>query len=227
MSKKSKRFKQAAALIEVGKHYSVIEAVDLIKKMPPTKFDQSVELHLKLGVDTKQANQQVRGSVVLPSGLGKTKRIAIFCGDDKAKEAKATGASVVGGEDLIKTIGQTGQCDFDVAVATPDMMKKMAPIAKILGQKGLMPNPKTETISNDVGKVVKALNSGKINFKVDEAGNIHQMVGKVSFAPDKLQANIEALLQAVKKAKPAGAKGTYMQNAVLTSTMGPAVHVAV
>src|SRR3989338_5369286 len=202
MSKKSKRFKQAASVIEVGKHYGVKEAVELIKTMPPTKFDQSVELHLKLGVDTKQANQQVRGSVVLPSGLGKTKRIAVFCGDDKAKEAKDAGATLVGGEDLIKTIAQTGQCDFDVAVATPDMMKKMAPIAKILGQKGLMPNPKTETISNDVGKVVK-----------------------VSLAPDKLQANIEALLQAVKKAKPAGAKGTYMQNAVLTSTMGQAVHV--
>src|SRR3989338_7380096 len=126
MSNKRKRIKQATALLEEGKNYRTKEAVDLIKKIPPTKFNQSVELHLKLGVETKQANQQVRGSVVLPSGLGKTKRIAVFCGDDKAKEAKAAGASVVGGEDLIKTIGQTGQCDFDVAVATPDMMKKMA-----------------------------------------------------------------------------------------------------
>lgn len=227
MSNKSKRFKQATSLIEEGKSYNVKEAVDLIKKMPPTKFDQSVELHLKLGVDTKQANQQVRGSVVLPSGLGKTKRIAVFCGDDKAKEAKAAGATLVGGEELIKTISQTGRCDFDVAVATPDMMKKMAPIAKILGQKGLMPNPKTETITPDVGKVVKALNSGKINFKVDEAGNIHQMVGKVSFTSEQLQSNVEALIQVIRKSKPVGAKGTYIQNVVLTTTMGPAVHLQV
>lgn len=227
MSNKSKRYQAGHKLVESGKHYNVSEAVELLKQMPQPKFDQSVELHIRLGVDIKQANQQVRGSVTLPHGLGKTKRVAVFCGEDKEKEAKEAGASLVGGEELIKTIGQTSKCNFDVAVATPDMMKKMAPIAKILGQKGLMPNPKTETITVDVGKVVKALNSGKINFKIDESGNIHQMVGKLSFTTDKLQENIEAVLHAVKKAKPTGVKSTYLKNIVLTSSMGPAISLAV
>ncbi len=226
MSKKSKRLKQASAQVEVGKRYAIKDAVALLKTMPVTKFDQSVELHFKLGVDIKQANQQVRGSVILPSGLGKSKRIAVFCAEAKEKEAKDAGATLTGGEELIKTIATTGKCDFEVAVATPDMMKKMAPIAKILGQKGLMPNPKTETITNDIGKVVKELNSGKINFKIDDTGNLHQMVGKLSFSEDQLTANMQALINAVTKAKPTGIKGTYIRNIVLTSTMGPAIKVA-
>lgn len=227
MFNKSKRLKQATSQIEVGKRYEVKEAVGLLKKLPVTKFDQSVELHFKLGVDIKQANQQVRGSVTLPSGLGKNKRIAVFCSEAKEQEALKAGATVVGGEELIKTIGQTGKCDFEVAVATPEMMKKMAPIAKILGQKGLMPNPKTDTITSDVGRVVKELNSGKINFKIDDTGNIHQMVGKLSFSADQLQTNVETLIQAVQKARPTGIKGIYIRNLILTSTMGPAIKIAI
>ncbi len=227
MSQSGKRYSVARSQVEPGKRYSIKEAIELLKQMPQPKFDQSVEMHFKLGVDTKQANQQVRGSVTLPHGLGKLKRVAVFCEETKTKEAKAAGAILVGGEELIKKIATTGKCDFDVAVATPEMMKKLASVAKILGQKGLMPNPKTETISPEVGKVVQALNSGKINFKVDESGNIHQMVGKLSFDAAKLQENAEALMQAIRRAKPTGVKGTYLRNVVLTTTMGPAVPLAV
>ncbi|MFA4936879.1 MAG: 50S ribosomal protein L1 [Patescibacteria group bacterium] len=227
MSKSGKRYTAARSKIEPGKRYNIKEAVELLKQMPATKFDQSVEIHFKLGVDTKQANQQVRGFTTLPHGLGKLKKVAVFCEEANEKEAKAAGATIVGGDELIKIIATTGKCDFDVAVATPGMMKKMAPIAKILGQKGLMPNPKTETITPDVGKVVQALNSGKISFKVDESGNVHQMIGKMSFDAIKLQENAENLLQAIRKAKPTGVKGTYLKNAVLTCSMGPAIPLVI
>ncbi len=223
MSKAGKKYQAARAQVEAGKRYTIVEAIELLKQMPQPKFDQSVELHLRLGVDMTQANQQVRGSVFLPNGIGKIKKIAVFCGEDKIKEAKEAGAVLVGSEELIKQIGQTGKCDFEVAIATPEMMKKMAPIAKILGQKGLMPNPKTETITNDVGKTIKEMNSGKINYRVDDSGNIHQLVGKLSFDTLKLQQNIEVLLETIKRVKPSGVKGTYIKNVVLTTTMGPGV----
>ncbi len=227
MSQRSKRYKAAKAALTPGKSYQPDEAVALIKAQPATKFDASVEVHLHLGVDVKQANQQVRGSVVLPHGVGKTKRIAVFCGEDKAKAATAAGAVLVGGEELIKEIQTTGKCDFDVAVASPEMMKHLAPIAKILGQKGLMPNPKTETITPDVAKAVENLNKGKISFKADDTGNVHQMIGKLSFEAPKLLENFTTLLEGVKRVKPSGAKGTYLMSATLTTTMGPAVRVNV
>lgn len=223
MSNRSKRYRESKKLVEVGKAYDIAEAIGLIKQMPPAKFDASVELHLRLGIDIKQANQQVRGSVVLPHGTGKKRRIAVFCGEDKQKAAKAAGATIVGGEELIKEIQTTGKCDFDIAIASPDMMKLLAPIAKILGQKGLMPNPKTETIAPDVAKAVEALGKGKVSFKADDTGNLHQMVGKLSFEPQKLQENVAAFIDAVKRARPAGAKGSFIMSAVLTTSMGPAV----
>ncbi len=227
MSQRSKRYKAAKAAVTPGKAYEPKEAVDIIKAEPAAKFDASVEVHLHLGVDVKQANQQVRGSVVLPNGIGKTKRVAVFCAEDKQKAAKAAGATLVGGEELIKEIQTTGKCDFDVAVATPDMMKLLAPIAKILGQKGLMPNPKTETITPDVAKAVENLNKGKVSFKADDTGNVHQMIGKLSFEAAKLLENLTTFIEAVKRAKPSGAKGTYVMSATLTTTMGPAVKVHV
>jgi large subunit ribosomal protein L1 len=225
MSQRSKRYKAARAMVTAGKAYEAVEAVALLKSQPPLKFDASVEVHLRLGIDIKQANQQVRGSVVLPHGVGKTKKIAVFCGDDKAKAAKAAGAFVVGAEDLIKEIQTTGKCDFEVAVATPEMMKLLAPIAKILGQKGLMPNPKTETITPDVAKAVENLNKGKVSFKADDTGNVHQMIGKLSFESTKLQENLSTFIDAIKRVRPAGAKGSYIMSATLTTSMGPAVRI--
>lgn len=225
MGNRSKRYQAGKKLVEAGKTYEVGEAIALIKQMPGTKFDSSVELHLRLGIDVKQANQQVRGSMILPHGVGKLKRIAVFCNEEKQKLAKAAGAAVVGGEELMKEIQTTGKCDFDVAVATPDMMKLLAPIAKILGQKGLMPNPKTETITPDVAKAVENLNKGKVSFKADDTGNVHQMVGKLSFEPAKLQENAAAFMDAVRRARPAGAKGSFIMTATLATSMGPGVRL--
>jgi large subunit ribosomal protein L1 len=227
MSQRSKRYKAARAMVTAGKAYDAAEAIALLKSQPALKFDASVELHLRLGVDVKQANQQVRGSVVLPHGVGKTKKIAVFCGDDKIKAALAAGAFVAGNEDLIKGIQTTGKCDFEIAVATPEMMKLLAPIAKILGQKGLMPNPKTETITSDVVKAVENLNKGKVSFKADDTGNVHQMVGKLSFEPTKLQENLLAFTETIKRVRPAGAKGSYIMSATLTTSMGPAVRIKI
>lgn len=224
-SKRGKRYSAANQLIDKNKVYSLKEAVELLKSMPAIKFDPAVEVHFKLGVDVKQANQQVRGSAVLLNGLGKQKRVAVFCSEDKVKDAKAAGAVLAGGEELIKEIQTTGRCDFDIAVASPDMMRLMAPIAKILGQKGLMPNPKTETITPDVAKAVTELSKGKVNFKLDSTGNLHQMVGRLSFETDKLVDNINTLLEAVKKAKPAAAKGTYIQSFTICTSMGPGIPV--
>lgn len=225
MPTRSKRYKAAIKLIEPGKLYSVSDAVKLIKQMPANKFDVAVEFHANLGIDVKQANQLVRGSVVLPHGSGKSIRIAVFCNDEKAKEAKAAGAVVVGGEELIKEIQSSQKCNFDVALATPDMMKLMAPIAKILGQKGLMPNPKTETITPNVGDAVQKLVKGKVSYKADDTGNVHMAVGKLSFDEVKLSENVNALLESLKKVRPAAAKGTYFKNVALATSMGPAVRI--
>lgn len=223
MSKRSKRYQAAQKLVEPGKSYTISEAVKLIKQMPANKFDAAVEMHAKLGIDVKQANQLVRGSVSLPHGTGKKIRVAVFCGDDKVKEAKAAGATLVGGEELIKDIQSTQKCDFDVAVASPDMMKHLAPIAKILGQQGLMPNPKTDTISANIGETVQKLLAGKVSYKADDTGNVHMAVGRLSFEDDKLVTNINAFVESLKKARPAAAKGTYFKSVALASSMGPAV----
>ncbi|HAO81352.1 MAG: 50S ribosomal protein L1 [Parcubacteria group bacterium GW2011_GWD2_43_10] len=227
MSLRSKRYKEAAKLVEPGKLYSIEDGVKLLKQMPVTKFDSAIELHARLGIDVKQANQLVRGSVNLPHGAGKKIRIAVFCSDDKTKEAKAAGAQVVGGEELIKDIQSTKKCDFDIAIATPEMMKLLAPIAKILGQKGLMPNPKTETITPHAGEAVKKLIAGKVGFKADDTGNVHMAVGRLSFEESKLTDNIKAFVDVLKRTRPAAAKGTYFRSVTLTSSMGPAIRVNV
>jgi large subunit ribosomal protein L1 len=224
---RSKRYQEATKLIESGKLYSVTEAVKLLQQMPSMKFDSTVELHANLGVDIKQANQQVRGSINLPHGSGKKIRIAVFCSEEKVKPAKEAGASVVGGEELIKEIQSTKKCNFDVALATPDMMKLLAPIAKILGQKGLMPNPKTETITPNVAEAVCKLIAGKVSFKADDTGNVHLSVGKLSFEESKLGENIKAVVEAIKRARPAAAKGTYFRSVSLTSSMSPAIKINV
>lgn len=227
MKIRSKRYQASAKLLEPGKLYSITEAVKILKQMPASKFDAAVELHANLGVDVKQANQQVRGSVSLPHGTGKKLRVAVFCGDDKVKEAKEAGASIVGGDELIKDIQASKKCDFDIAIATPEMMKLLAPVAKILGQKGLMPNPKTETITPHIGEAVKKLMAGKVGFKADDTGNVHLGLGRLSFEETNLVENIMAAVEALKRVRPAAAKGTYFKSVTLATSMSPAVRVNV
>ncbi|MEA1937447.1 MAG: 50S ribosomal protein L1 [Patescibacteria group bacterium] len=223
--KRSKRYKSVKEKIDKNKIYSVNEAVEFLVENAKTKFDESVEVHLRTNIDPKQADQLIRGSVVLPYGTGKEKKIAVFAEGDKAMEAKEADADLIGGEELIEKIKQKKEIDFDVSVATPDMMRKLASIAKILGPKGLMPSPKTGTVTIDIKKTVEQLKKGKINFKNDDSGNVHQLVGKVSFGKDKLKENITAHIQAIKDAKPSGAKGDFIKNIVVTSTMGVGIKV--
>lgn len=227
MRERSKRYKAFKTLIDFSKHYAIEEAIDLVKKTDNTKFDASVEVHLRLGIDPKKADQLVRGSVSLPHGTGKKKIIAVFAEGKDQELAKKAGAEIVGSDELIKDIKTSGKCNFEIAIATPEMMKKLGQIAKILGPKGLMPNPKNETIAKDVGKTVKELSGGKVTFRNDDSGNIHQMLGKASFATKKLLENFNVFLEAVRRAKPAAAKGVYIQNVSLSSTMGPGIKVNV
>ncbi|EKD78261.1 MAG: 50S ribosomal protein L1 [uncultured bacterium] len=222
MSTPSKRYRAAAVKITTAKQYTVEEAVAIVKEAP-TKFDASVELHARLGIDPKKSEQSIRGSVQLPHGTGRTKRVIAFVGANHEADAKAAGADIIGTAEVIQQIKTTGKIDFDVAVATPDMMKQLAPVARILGQKGLMPNPKTETVGPDVKKMVTALKQGKVNFKNDVTGNIHLAIGKVSFPADHIVANAQAVIEAIRKAKPATAKGTYIRSLTLATTMGPGV----
>lgn len=226
MSIHSKRFRETQKLIDRTKRYTVQEAVDLAKKTSTVKFDAGVELHLKLGIDPSKADQVVRGSVSLPHGTGKAKRVAVFAEGKDADAAKKAGAAVVGGEEFIKEIKTKGVLDFDIAVAHPSMMKHLGQIAKILGPKGLMPNPKSETVTPDVVKAVKELQGGKVAFRNDETGNVHQLVGRASFDAKQLEENTQAFLDAVKRAKPTGAKGIFLLSATLTTTMGPAIPLA-
>ncbi len=223
--KRSKRYKSVKEKIDKNKIYSVDEAVEFLVENTKTKFDESAEVHLRTNIDPKQADQLIRGSVVLPHGIGKEKKIAVFAEGDKAAEAKEAGADLIGGEDLIEKIKQKKEIDFDISVATPDMMRKLASIAKILGPKGLMPSPKTDTVTMDIKKTVEQLKKGKINFKNDDSGNVHQLVGKVSFGKDKLKENITAYVQAIRDARPTGAKGEFIKNVVVTSTMGVGIKV--
>lgn len=224
--KHSKRFNELKKLINPKKTYLPEEALELVKKTATVKFDSGIEVHIRLGIDPKKGDQQVRGSVVLPNGTGKTKKIAAFVSADKVKEAKTAGADIIGDEEFIAKIKQTGKCDFDVAIATPDMMKKLALIAKILGPKGLMPSPKDGTVTEDIKGAIEDLKKGKASFKNDDSGNLHILIGKTSFDGKKLAENFETLLEAVKKAKPAGSKGVYIKNISLASSMGPSVKVA-
>jgi len=207
--------------------YSIEEAVALVKKMSNVKFDATVEMHLRLGINPKKSDQQIRTTVVLPHGTGKTKRIAAFVSPDNEAAAKAAGADLVLGEEEIKKIKDTGKIDFDVAVATPDMMPKLASAARILGPRGLMPTPKTDTVGKDLDKMIGDLKKGKAAFRNDDTGNIHQAVGKVSFSDEQLKENVEMFIDTIKKIKPVSSKGTYIRGAFLTSTMGPSIKISV
>ncbi len=216
---------KASALVDKNKVYSLDEAVKLVKETSGVKFDAGVEVHANLGIDPKKGEQQIRATVVMPHGTGKTKKVAAFVSAEKEKEAKDAGADFVYGEEDIKRIKDTGKIEFEVAVTTPDMMPKLAAVAKVLGPKGLMPNPKTETVGPNVKKMIEELKKGKVTFKNDDTANIHQIIGKVSFSETQLKENLSAFLEALKKAKPTTSKGTYIKNLVLCSTMGPAIRI--
>ncbi len=222
----SKRMTDLATKVDKNKVYSIDEAIKLVRETSGVKFDASVEVHAHLGIDPKKGEQQIRATVVMPHGTGKTKTVAAFVTPEKKKEAKEAGADFIYDEEDIKKIKDTGKIEFEVAVTTPDMMPKLAQVAKVLGPKGLMPNPKTETVGPNIKKLIEELKKGKVTYKNDDTSNIHQAIGKVSFGEDKLKENFSAFLESLKKAKPATAKGTYIQNLVICSTMGPAIRVA-
>jgi len=224
---RSKRYQELKKHIDPKQQYGLSEALKLMKETANTKFDGSVEVHMNLGIDVKHSDQQIRTTVVMPHSIGKMKKIAAFVSTDKVKEAKDAGADLAGSDELIDEVMRTGKIDFEIAVATPDMMPKLAKIAKLLGPKGLMPNPKTDTVGANVTKMIEELKRGKVTIKSDATGNVHQMIGKTSLENEKLTENFMTLLTTVRKSKPAKSKGTYIKNVVVTSTMGPAVRVDV
>ena len=226
MAKHGKKYLEVSKLIENDKSYDPEEALELLKKTGTAKFDETVEVAFRLGVDPKHADQQLRGAVTLPNGTGKTKRVLVFAKGEKIKEAEAAGADHVGSEELVQKI-QGGWFDFDVAVATPDMMGVVGRLGKILGPKGLMPNPKVGTVTLDVAQAVQEIKAGKIEYRTDKAGNVHLPVGKLSFDADKLVDNYFTLLDTIVKAKPAASKGQYIRNITLSTTMGPGIKVNV
>ena len=223
--KRGKKYQEAEKLIEKGKLYEAKEALDLLQKMPKANFDETVELHVKLGVDSKHAEQQVRGTVVLPNGTGKTLKVLVFAKGDKAKEAEEAGADFVGAEELIPKIEKENWFDYDVIVATPNMMGVVGRLGKILGPKGLMPNPKSGTVTMDVAKAIQEIKSGKVEYRLDKTNIIHLGFGKVSFGADKLEENYKTVIDAIIKAKPAAAKGQYIKSVAIAKTMGPSVYV--
>ncbi len=224
MAKHGKRYREAASLLQESHRYPLPEAIELVPRVNITRFDATVDLHLRLGVDPRHADQLVRGTVVLPHGTGKVTRVIVFAQGEKAQEALRAGADEVGGEDLVKKI-DAGWFEFDVAVATPDMMGMVGRLGKKLGPRGLMPNPKSGTVTFDIERAVGEVKSGRVEFKVDRAGIVHVSVGRVSFAPDQLQANVATVVDAINRAKPSGAKGTYLRTLTIAPTMGPGVHV--
>lgn len=226
MAKKSKKLQDALKKVDTTKTYSLAEAVALAKDTNIAKFDATVEVAYRLNVDPKKADQQIRGAVVLPNGTGKTQSVLVFAKGEKAKEAEAAGADYVGDADMVQKI-QQGWFDFDVVVATPDMMAEVGKLGRVLGPKGLMPNPKTGTVTMDVTKAIEEVKAGKVTYRVDKAGNIHVPIGKVSFEDDKLIENFKTIHEVMLKAKPAATKGTYMKNLVVTTTFGPGVKVDV
>jgi large subunit ribosomal protein L1 len=224
MAKHGRRYLEAASLVERERRYEIGEAAELLPKLSISKFDGTIEAHLRLGVDPRHADQLVRGTVVLPHGTGKTSRVVVFAQGEKAQEALRAGADEVGGEDLMKKI-DAGWFDFDVAIAAPDMMGIVGRLGKKLGPRGLMPNPKSGTVTFDIERAVGEIKSGRIEFKVDRAGIVHAPVGRASFTPEQLAANVATLVDAIHRAKPSGAKGTYMRTLTLAPTMGPGVRV--
>jgi large subunit ribosomal protein L1 len=222
---RGKKYQESAKLIDTAKLYDVNEALDLVQKTAKAKFDESVEVHARLGVDPRHADQQVRGVVVLPHGTGKTLRVLVFAKGDKAKEAEVAGADFIGAEELVAKIQGENWFDYDVVVATPDMMGVVGRLGKVLGPKGLMPNPKSGTVTFDLERAIKEIKAGKVEYRVDKTAIIHVGIGKASFGTEKLADNFKTLMEAVVKAKPSAAKGTYLKSVVVTSTMGPAVKV--
>ena len=223
--KHGKKYVDSAKLIDRAKLYDTTEALELCVKTGSAKFDESVEVHVKLGVDSRHADQQVRGAIVLPNGTGKSVRVVAICKGDNEKAAQAAGAEYVGAEELVQKIQNEGGVDFDVLITTPDMMGLVGRLGKVLGPRGLMPNPKAGTVTPDIGKAVTEAKAGKIEYRLDKTNIIHCVIGKVSFGAEKLQANFDALLEAIIKAKPAAAKGQYIKSCVVASTMGPGVKI--
>ncbi len=223
--KLAKRVKGNNGLVDKKKVYSLEEAIELAKKTANVKFDASIEVHVRTGIDPKKTDQLIRGTVSLPAGTGKTKKVAAFVSEAKEKQAKDAGAYLVGGEELIKQIKETEKTDFEVAVAEPSMMPKLAGIAKILGTRGLMPNPKTGTVGENISQIIAEIAGGKVSFKNDDTANIHQMIGKASFENQKLLENLKAFISAVESVKPSGAKGQYIQSITINSTMGPGIKI--
>ena len=224
--RRGKRYTESASQVERLKLYESAEAFDLVVKTAKAKFDETVEIHVKLGVDSRHADQQVRGAIVLPNGTGKTMRVLVFAKGDKVAEAEAAGAEFVGGDELVTKIQTENFFDFDVVIATPDMMGVVGKLGKVLGPKGLMPNPKAGTVTMDVAKAVEESKAGKVEYRLDKTNIIHCPLGKVSFGPEKLIENYDALMGAIVKAKPAAAKGQYIRSCVIASTMGPGVKVS-
>lgn len=225
MAKKGKKYLEMKKAIDRNKLYDPKEAIELLKKISHANFDQTVEVAVRLGVDPRHADQQVRGTVILPHGTGKTKRVLVFAKGEKAKEAQEAGADYVGAEELIEDI-QKGWLEFDVAVATPDMMGAVGKLGRILGPKGLMPNPKAGTVTPEPGKAVQEIKAGKVEFRVDKAGIVHSAIGKLSFPAENLLENFYTLMDALQKAKPASAKGVYMRSVVLSSTFSPGIKIS-
>ena len=223
--KHGKKYVASAQLVDTTKQYDIAEAMDLTVKTKIAKFDETVEAHIRLGVDSRHADQQVRGAVVLPNGTGKTVRTLVFCKEDKAQAALDAGADFVGAEDMVAKIQNENWMDFDVVIASPDMMGLVGRLGKVLGPRGLMPNPKAGTVTPDVARAVTEAKAGKIEYRLDKQNIIHCPIGKVSFGPEKLQENFETLLNAVAKAKPAAAKGQYIKSCVVATTMGPGIKV--
>ena len=225
MAKKGKRYQEIAKLVDKNRLYEPEEAFDLTKQTAKAKFDETIELHVKLGVDSRHADQQVRGAVVLPHGTGKTVRTLVFAKGDKIKEAETAGADFIGGEEMVQKIQTENWFGFDVMVATPDMMGVVGRIGRILGPKGLMPNPKSGTVTMDIAKAVSDIKAGKVEYRVDKTAIVHCPIGKASFDQEKLRENLATLMDAINKAKPSAAKGTYVRSVYLSSTMGPGIKV--
>ncbi len=224
--KRGKLYLESEKLIDKTKKYDAKEAIEVFTKMPKRKFDETIELHVKLGVDSKQADQQVRGTVVLPNGTGKTQKVLVFAKGDKAKEAEAAGADYVGAEELVPKIEKENWFDYDVIVATPDMMGVIGRLGRVLGPKGLMPNPKSGTVTMDVTKAINEIKSGKVEYRLDKSNIIHLGFGKISFGSDKLFENYETVMEAIIKAKPAAAKGQYVKSIAISTTMGPSIYIS-
>src|SRR5438046_1123615 len=225
MAQKTGKHYQAASKQVEPRPYPPDEAIPLLQKIKYAKFDETVEVHMRLGVDPKHADQMVRGTVVMPNGLGKSKKVLVIAGAERQKEAEEAGADIVGGEEIVARIQSEGWTDFDAVIATPDMMRSVGKLGKVLGPRGLMPNPKTGTVTTDVAKAIKEIKAGKVEFRVDKTGIIHSPVGKASFATGSLVANAHALVDSIVKAKPSAAKGKYLRSVTLSSTMGPGVRI--